>query len=315
MRRTTREVQVDKRSALVLGGIFGGVLVALFGFLFLSWTVVQGEGRAKFSGAGQVGVVEIKGAIMESDESVKQLHEFLEDDSIEAVVVRVDSPGGSVAPSQEIHTEVKRLAEKKHVVVSMGGVAASGGYYLAAPADKIFANPGTLTGSIGVISQIPNVSEITDKSGFEMNVVKSGAAKDVGNPFRAFTEADREIFQAMIDKVYLQFVRAVAEGRELPEEKVREVADGRVLTGEEAKELGLVDELGNFRDAITAAAEMAGIEGEPRLVYPPEEKEFIWEQVFAGGARAAVRAGAQELRGQLEGDAGGPLLQYLLPGY
>jgi protease-4 len=307
-------VQVDKRSVLVLAGIFGGVFVALFGFLFLSWSVVQGGGRAKL-GDGRVGVVEIKGEIMESDEAVKQLHDFLEDDEIQAVVVRVDSPGGAVAPSQEIYTEVKRLAEKKHVVVSMGGVAASGGYYLAAPADRIFANPGTLTGSIGVISQIPNIAGITEKLGFEMNTVKSGEAKDAGNPFRAFTDEDRAIFQAMIDKVYLQFVRAVAEGRELPEDKVREVADGRVITGEDALALGLVDEMGNFRDAVSAAAKMAGIEGEPQLVYPPEDKHFVWEQVFANGARAAVRAGAEELRGQLESPADGPLLQYLLPGH
>lgn len=304
---------MDKRSVLVLAGIFGAVFVALFGFLFLSWTVVQGEGHAKFGG-GRVGVVEIKGAIVESDEAVEQLHDFLEDDGIQAVVVRVDSPGGAVAPSQEIHTEVKRLAEKKHLVVSMGGTAASGGYYLSAPADKIFANPGTITGSIGVISQIPNVSEITDKLGFEMNVVKSGAAKDVGNPFRAFTDEDRAIFQSMIDNVYGQFVRAVAEGRKLPEDKVRAIADGRVYTGEEAKELGLVDELGNFRDAVSAAAEMAGIEGEPDLVYPPEKKEFIFERLFAGGARAAVQAGIDQVRGQIAAPSQGPLLQYALPG-
>lgn len=304
---------MDKRSVLVLAGIFGAVFVALFGFLFLSWTVVRSEGRPSF-GSGSIGVVEIKGEITESDEAVKQLHEFLRDDAIKAVVVRVDSPGGAVAPSQEIYTEVRRLAEKKHLVVSMGGVAASGGYYLSAPADRIYANPGTLTGSIGVISQIPNVAEITDKLGFQMNVVKSGAAKDVGNPFRPFTPEDRAIFQSMIDNVYQQFVRAVAEGRNLPEEKVREIADGRVFTGEEAKGYGLVDELGNFRDAVSAAAEMAGIEGEPQLVYPPEEKEFVLQHLFSGGARAAVRAGVDELRGQLHAPAGGPLLEYRLPG-
>ncbi|WP_373049048.1 signal peptide peptidase SppA [Vulgatibacter sp.] len=305
---------MDKRSALVLGGIFGGVFVALFGFLFLSWTVVQGQGRASFGG-GRIGVVEVKGPIMESDDAVQQLHDFLEDDGIQAVVVRVDSPGGSVAPSQEIHTEVRRLAEKKHVVVSMGGVAASGGYYLAAPADRIFANPGTLTGSIGVISQLPNVAEITDKLGFKMNVVKSGASKDVGNPFRPFTDADRAVFQSMIDKVYEQFVAAIVEGRKLPEERVRAVADGRVLTGEEAVELGLVDELGNFHDAVRAAADLAGIEGDPHLVYPPEEKVFGIESLLADGARAAVRAGVGELERQVEGAAAGPQLQYLLPGY
>jgi len=305
---------VDKRSAWVLGAIFAGVFLSLFGFLFLAWTVVRNDGPRGF-GRDRIGVVEIKGPIVESDEAVEHIHDFLEDDGIRAVVVRVDSPGGAVAPSQEIHAEVKRLADAKHVVVSMGAVAASGGYYLAAAADRIFANPGTLTGSIGVISQVPNVAQITDRIGFRMNVVKSGEAKDVGNPFRDFTDADRAIFQAMVDKVYEQFLRAVVEGRDLPEEKVRAIADGRILTGEEALEHGLVDELGNFHDAVRAAADLAGIEGEPRLVYPPEKRRFGFEALFADGARAAVRAGVEELRAQIDGEAAGFRLQYLMPGH
>lgn len=303
---------MDKRSVLVLVFVFGGAFVALFGFLLLSWMVVKGEGRARIGGP-RIGVVEVRGPILEADEVVDHLHDFLEDDSIRAVVVRVDSPGGAVAPSQEIHTEIRRVSQRKHVVVSMGGVAASGGYYLAVAADRIFANPGTLTGSIGVISQVPNISEIADKLGFRMNVVKSGPAKDLGNPFRAFTEEDRVGFQRLVDSVYDQFVRAVVEGRALPEEEVRAIADGRVITGAEALELGLVDELGNFHDAVHAAAELAGIEGEPRLVYPPGKKRIGLLEIFAEGARAMVRAGAEEIESRFDAPSEGPSLLYLAP--
>lgn len=302
---------MDKRTVLVLCIIFGGSFVALFGFLFLSWTVVQGD-RASF-GKSAIGVVEVKGAIEESDEIVQQLHDFLEDDSIPAVVVRVDSPGGAVAPSQEIRTEVRRLAQTKHVVVSMGGMAASGGYYLAVDADRIYANPGTITGSIGVISQLPNVAALADRIGFQMNVVKSGPSKDMGNPFRAFTDDDREAFQGMVDAIYEQFVRAVADGRGLPEDEVRAIADGRVLTGEQALDLGLVDEIGNFRDAVYAAADLAGIDEEPRLVYPRDKKRFAFEALLADGARAFVRALAVELRAQIEGEGSTALPQYKVP--
>lgn len=307
---------MDKRAVVVLVAIFGSLFLALFGFLFLAWSATSGERGGPSFGAGDIGVVEVKGPILDGEDAVEQLHEFLLHDGIRAVVVRVDSPGGAVAPSQEIAAEVKRLAEKKTVVVSMGNVAASGGYYLSAPATKIVANPGTVTGSIGVITQLPNVSQITDKIGFEMNVVKSGPAKDVGNPFRPFTEDDRQVFQRLIDDVYGQFVRAVAEGRNLPEEKVRSIADGRILTGAEAKEAGLVDELGNFHDAVQLAADLVGIEGEPQLVYPPEKHGFSLESLFTGGARALAKAAADEVQLRIEGRAGGGAsVQYLLPGY
>lgn len=307
---------MDKRAVAVLALIFGGLFVALFGFLFLAFLAVRGGadgGPAGPFGKGRIGVVEIKGAIEESDEPVKHLHEFGVDDRVPAVVVRVDSPGGAVGPSQEIHAEVRRLAAKKPVVISMGNLAASGGYYLAVPATRIVANPGTITGSIGVITQLPNVTALADKIGVTVNTVKSGPAKDLGNPFRPFSEEDRTVFQGMIDDVYDQFVRAVAEGRKLPLEKVRAVADGRVITGEAALELGLVDELGNFRDAVRIAAELGGVEGEPRLVYPPKEEPFLLRELLAGSVREAVHAGVQELKGELTGAASGSAVQYLLP--
>jgi protease-4 len=307
---------LDKRAVAVLALIFGGLFVALFGFLFLAFLAVQGgaEGRPTGPfGHGRIGVVEIKGPIDESDDAVKHLHEFLRDDRVPAVVVRVDSPGGAVGPSQEIHAEVKRLAGKKPVVVSMGNLAASGGYYLSVPATRIVANPGTITGSIGVITQLPNVTALADKLGVQVNTVKSGPAKDIGNPFRPFSDEDRTVFQGMIDDVYDQFVRAVAEGRKLPVDKVRAIADGRVLTGEQAQEAGLVDELGNFRDAVRIAAELGHVEGEPELVYPPKEEPFLLRELLAGSVRDAVHAGVDELKGELTGGGSSAGVQYLLP--
>jgi protease-4 len=157
----------------------------------------------------------------------------------------------------------------------MGAVAASGGYYIAAAAQKIYANPGTITGSIGVILQFTNLEELFRKIGFRMEIVKSGPYKDVGNPAREMTPEERAYLQDLIDNVHQQFVRAVAQGRRMEEEKVREVADGRIFTGEQAKELGLVDELGDLKDAINAAAKMAGIEGEPKVIYPEKKKRSL----------------------------------------
>lgn len=302
---------MDKRAAIVLIVIFGGLLVALFGFLGVAMEAVRGGGGRAAFGAGNVGVVEIKGPIVESDEAVEELQHFLEDDGIRAVVVRVDSPGGQVGPSQEIHAEIRRLAGKKVVVVSMGSVAASGGYYLATSATKIVANPGTLTGSIGVITQVANVQELADKIGVEVSTVKSGPAKDAGNPFRPFTGEDRAIFQGLVEDLYGQFVEAVAEGRRLPVEDVRALADGRVYSGQQALERGLVDQLGNFTDAVELAGNLAGIEGKPKLAYPPKSRHFNLRQLLLEGTQEAIRAAAGELHLQLGGKSAS--IQYRMP--
>ncbi|UCE84415.1 MAG: signal peptide peptidase SppA [Deltaproteobacteria bacterium] len=223
----------------------------------------------------RVAVVEIKGVVADAEPTIENLTKFTKDDSVKALVLRIESPGGGVSPSQELYEEVRRTVQKKPVVVSMGAVAASGGYYIAAAAQKIYANPGTITGSIGVILQFTNLEELFRKIGFRMEIVKSGPYKDVGNPGREMTPEERAYLQDLIDNVHQQFVRAVAEGRRMEEEKVQEVADGRIFTGEQAKELGLVDELGDLKDAINAAAKMAGIEGEPKVVYPEEEKRSL----------------------------------------
>jgi len=199
-----------------------------------------------------------------SNQIIEHLERAQEDASVKAIVLRVNSPGGSVVASDEIYQ--KMLEVKKPIVASMGELAASGGYYVSAPADVIMANPATLTGSIGVITQMPNLEELMEKIGVEVVVIKSGIHKDEGSPFREMTEEEKAIWQAIIDEAYGQFVAIVAEGRDLPEEEVREIADGRIYTGKQAMELGLVDELGNLSEAIDRAAELGGIEGEPRLV-------------------------------------------------
>jgi protease-4 len=209
----------------------------------------------------------IFGAVSGADDIARQIKRAGEDTSVEAIILRINSPGGSAAASQELHDAVCEARENgKIVVASMSDVAASGGYYVACASDKIVANPGTITGSIGAIFSQLQYSELLEKYGIQANVIKSGEYKDIGSPLRNMTEEERQILQAMIDDIYLQFVQTVVEGRAMNESEVLEIADGRIITGRQAKELGLVDELGNFQDAVDIAAEMAGIEGEPRVV-------------------------------------------------
>jgi protease-4 len=269
---------VGKRSVFLAASVLVLILVILLGSV--AWlSHLRGRDTGSIFGE-KVGVVEIKGVIADSQPSIEQLAEFRNDGSVKAVVVRIESPGGGVSPSQELYEEVRRTVRKKPVVVSMGAVAASGGYYIASAAQKIYANPGSITGSIGVILQFTNFEELLKKIGFRMEVVKSGVYKDVGNPAREMTAEERAYLQAMIDNVHQQFVRDVAQGRRMEVEQVQELADGRIFTGEQAKALGLVDELGNLRDAIDAAAKMAGIEGEPKVVYPEKEKRSILDYFF-----------------------------------
>ncbi|MBN2418495.1 MAG: signal peptide peptidase SppA [Deltaproteobacteria bacterium] len=246
-------------------------LIVLFSVLITTLSGSMGSSSG-IAFTNKVGVIPIIGAIEDSTEVLGQLKNFTEDKSIKAIILRIDSPGGGVGASQEIYREIGRTREEKPVVVSMGGVAASGGFYIAAACDKIVANPGTITGSIGVIMQYYKYRELAEKIGFKQEVIKSGEFKDIGNPHRDLTEKDREILDAVISDIQSQFVDAVAAGRNLPVEKVREIADGRIFTGETAKKWGLVDELGNFEDAIILTKDIAGIDGEVNLVYPQKKK-------------------------------------------
>ncbi len=236
--------------------VFLGVMVTLIGH-----KGVIGE---------KVALIRIQGPIVSSQDVVEQLEQYRDDSSVKAVVLRVDSPGGAVAPSQEIYEEVKKTAKKKPVVVSMGSVAASGGYYISAAATKILANPGTITGSIGVIMEIPNFKGLMDKIGVKTEVIKSGKHKDLASSFRGIGKEERRILQNVLDNVHEQFIKAVSEGRKMELQKVRELADGRIFTGQQAKELGLVDGIGNLKDAINLAARLAGVKGKPHVVTKKE---------------------------------------------
>jgi protease IV len=218
----------------------------------------------------RVAVIRIEGPIIDSKDAIDELKDYVKDSSIKAIVLRIDSPGGAVAPSQEIYEEVRKAAVKKKIVVSMGSVAASGGYYIASAATKIFANPGTLTGSIGVIMEIPNFSGLMNKVGVKTEVIKSGKHKDIASVFRGIGKEEREILQSALDNVHEQFITAVSEGRKMLIDDVRKIADGRIFTGEQALKAGLVDELGNLDDAVKAAAKLSGIKGEPEVVTKKE---------------------------------------------
>jgi protease-4 len=223
----------------------------------------------------RLALLRVEGPILDSKDVIDELKTYVKDPSIKAIVLRIDSPGGAVAPSQEIYEEIRKAVTKKKVVVSMGSVAASGGYYIAAPATRIVANPGTLTGSIGVIMEIPNVEGLMNKIGVKTEVIKSGRHKDIASVFRGIKKEEREILQGVLDNVHEQFIKAVAGGRKMLIEDVKRIADGRVFTGEQALKAGLVDEIGNLEDAIKSAAKLAGIKGEPAVVSKEERFSLI----------------------------------------
>lgn len=220
------------------------------------------------SGEDRIALIRIEGVILDAQETLGELKKFSENPSVKAIVLRIDSPGGGVVPSQEIYDAVRRVRTKsnKAVIASMGSVAASGGYYIAAATDRIVANPGTLTGSIGVIMEMANVEGLLQKIGVEGVVVKSGKYKDVGSPLRKMSDEERGLLQTVMDDVHKQFIEAVAEGRSLEVTEVQALADGRIFTGRQAKAAKLVDELGNLDDAIQLAADVVGIEGEPKVI-------------------------------------------------
>lgn len=262
----------------------GVLLVSIMGFfvaVFFYAYFTGGELQVlSMVGTNNVGVLQIEGAIESARETVQNLKQFGDNKSIKAVVVRIDSPGGAVAPTQEIYDAIGNLRKKKPVVASMGGVAASGGYYIAAACDEVVANPGTLTGSIGVIMELGNVEELMKKLGLKGYSIKSGPHKDIGSPLRPLSPEGRAILQSLVDNVHAQFVSAVAKGRKIPEDKVKEIADGRVYSGEQAKKLGLVDVLGNMEDAVDLAAKRAGIEGTPEVIYARSQEKSWWEKLL-----------------------------------
>lgn len=223
----------------------------------------------------KIGVVEIRGVIEDPEEALRWLKAFGQDDGVRAVILRVDSPGGAVGATQEIYQEVLRVKAEKVVVASLGNIAASGGYYIASAAHRIVANPGTITGSIGVVMYFADFEGLMRKVGIRGHTIKSGPFKDTGSPFRDMTPEEREVLEGVIRDVHEQFIEAVARGRGLPLEEVREVADGRILSGRQALELGLVDQLGGFEEAVELAKELAGIKGEPEILYGRKKRGLL----------------------------------------
>ena len=264
-------------TALVFAGCFAIVLGAL----------VFGEPGVPSFGGNRVALVEVEGLIVDADRTVRELDGYGEDPSIRAIVVRVQSPGGVVGPTQEIYDAILRIrTQGKPVIASMGSVAASGGYYLAAAATRIVANPGTLTGSIGVIMQLAEIEGLLKKVGVRYEVIKSGRFKDSASFARPMTPEERAVLQAVLDDMHDQFVTAIAEGRGLGKERVRALADGRVYSGRMAKDLGLVDALGGLDEAIRLAGELGGVPGKPRLVRPRRAWRLLDLADLVGGEAA-----------------------------
>jgi protease IV len=286
----------------LLASSFGGAGDPPFGeavaIIRVEGTIVSGDpGPNPFGGSGSVAY---------SGRVIRQLKRANQDNTVKAVVLRVNSPGGGVVASDEIHQQILKIT--KPIVVSMGDLAASGGYYISAPADEIWANPNTLTGSIGVIIQFVNLEGFLTEHGIEAAAITSGAYKDSGSLFRTLTEAERALWQEMVDQVFGDFVAVVASGRHLSESEVRELADGRVYTGRQAQEIGLVDRLGNLPDAIERAAELGGIAGEPRLK-EYEEPPTLLEALIGAFQRPTP---VEELQSILHLD-GSPRLLYIYP--
>jgi len=259
-----------KRTWLVVGLAVCVSLLLLFGLAF-------SLGRWQRFGGSKVALITVEGVILDSKEIIEQLEKHRTNPTVKAIVLRINSPGGGVSPSQEIYEELikTRQVNKKPVVASMGSLAASGGYYIASAADVIVANPGSITGSIGVLIQVPNISGLLQKIGVKSMVVKSGEHKDLASPTREMTEAERQILQRLLDDVHDQFIDVVSRTRKLDRKKVEALADGRIFSGREAQALGLVDQLGNLQDAVDRAASLAGIPGKPTVIQERKRRFFL----------------------------------------
>ncbi len=261
------------KRVLVGLAVIVGLLVFFFAVFLLIGRMMGESGRFAFG--DKVAIIEIKGVIAQSSDVIEDLLQYREDHGVKAIVLRIDSPGGGVGPSQEIYEEILKVRKEKKVVTSMGSVSASGGYYIACASDVIVANPGTITGSIGVLMQFSSFEELFKKIGIKGVTLKAGTYKDAGSPFREMTPEEKRLMQLVLDNVHNQFIQAVAKGRNLDPAKVTEVADGRIFTGEQAKEYGLVDKMGNLQDAIEEAARLGNITGKPNVIYPRRKRSLL----------------------------------------
>lgn len=283
------------RTGMFVFGALSGCVLGI-GILVVIGMMIAAAGTntTDFSlGDDKVAVIPIEGTIMESRDIMEAIERNAENDHIRAIVIRINSPGGSVSPSQEIYSAIRRARKDsgKPIVASLDSVAASGGYYIAAACDRIVANPGSITGSIGVIMQWFDMKDLVQWAKLKPETITSGALKDAGSPFRQLTEAERQYFQQIVSQLHSQFVRDVAEGRKgkMTPAEVANVADGRVFTGEEAVRLKLVDELGTIDDAVRTAGKLAGIEGEPTRVWPRRRDDRLLDLLAGGDADALLQ--------------------------
>jgi protease-4 len=288
---------------IFLSLLFMGMIIVAISFFAFASAIKRDGGEFVSGGSGdKIAIVEINDVIVSSEKTVEQIKRFREDKSIKAIIVRVNTPGGGVAASQEIYEEVKKTRDSgKIIVVSMGSIAASGGYYIAVGSSLIIANPGTLTGSIGVIAQFISIKDLAEKLGISQTTIKSGSLKDAGSPFKTMNDSDKAYFQDVVDNSFGQFLDVVAKERKMDKETLLQYANGRVFTGLQAKEYGLIDSLGTFEDAIRITGKMAGIEGEPRIVR--EKKKFSFFEEVMGSKIEDVT----DIKGKLFDE---PILQY-----
>jgi protease-4 len=282
--------------------------MTLTGVVLAVLAVVRGEEGVGWG--SRIAVVEVDGVIADDAETIRQIRRFRRDPSVKGFLVAINSPGGVVGPSQSIYEELRRTGDETGlpIVATIGGVGASGGYYVALAADTIFALPGSITGSIGVVMEFPEASELMRRVGVRVEVVKSADAKDAGSPFRPVTPEDRAILDALVHDVFEQFVEVVQRERDLPADTVRAVSDGRVLSGRQALERGLVDRLGNYHDALAAVGRMAGLGPEPRVVRPPQRRTTLLDLILGRGAVGAL----DRIAGALEAGSE-PRLKFVIP--
>lgn len=296
-------------TAVVIAVVFlmtlAGLLLAVF---------AAGGGGVGWSLGGRIALIEVEGVIADDEDFLRDVRRLRDDPSVKGWVVAVNSPGGVVAPSQSMYSTLRRVRaeDRVPVIAAIGSVGASGGYYVAMAADSVLAMPGSITGSIGVIMEYPNVRELLEKVGVEMEMVKAGAQKDLGSPFRDMDPEHRAILSAMVEDVHAQFVEAVAEARDLPMDEVLPLADGRVFSGRQALAAGLVDRMGNVDEAIGLAGRLAGLGSEPRIVRPPSRSDLPWllDLLVGEPAALAIQRVARSLTAPAVGP--GPVLKYIV---
>lgn len=265
---------------LVGGGAFFLFMLAVFTLVYFS---MRTEGRTEFAGFGEkIGVIELEGVILSPKETVRDLKKFADDSSIKAIIIHVNTPGGGAAASEEIYREVRRIRDekKKRIVASIETVGASGGYFVASAANKIFANEASIVGSIGVIAEWYNYEELVKWAKLKAITLKAGEFKDTGSGTRDMTPAERQYLQSLIDNMHQQFIHSVAEGRKMKDEDIRPIADGKVWTGQQALQKKLVDQIGDFQACVKDTAKSVGIKGEPTLVRPMERRRTVADLLF-----------------------------------